>query len=101
MFALLLLAAQSVTGPVSDDDPALARVTQPGCRRGNGDEIVVCAQDQEAFRLRPLPPPHKAQRLGPAQARLAPNKTLSVQARPSSNPMITAPRAMVTVTVDF
>jgi hypothetical protein len=103
MFALLLLAAQSVIGPVSDDEPALPPpLTQRDCRRGTSDEIVVCARDQESFRLRPLgPPSQQAQRLGPAQVRLAPNTTLSAQAKPGPNAAAPAPRAMVTVSVDF
>ena len=104
MLAMLMLAmVQNVPGPPGDDVTALPRLTpqtQRQCPRGS-DEIMVCGGGLESQRLEPLPEMKPDPILPRAEAQLSPNKRIGLRAGSSSNPMITAPRGMVDLTIKF
>lgn len=94
MLAFLMLV-QSVVG-LPDDAPAVAPVAK--CT-GDADEIVICAEDPNAYRVW-LDAPETA---GPplARTRVSRNKTMTLRAEKA--PLDTAPvrRVMVDLTIDF
>ena len=96
---LMLVMAQTVPGPPGDEVTA-PRVTQARrCVRTTG-EIMVCG-DKQSDRLAPLPERAAEPILPQASAQLSPNKSIRMHAASSSNPTITAPRAMVDLTIKF
>lgn len=97
---LLLMTVQNVPGPPGDE-VAPPRLVQPkACRRGD-EEIMVCGGGPQSQRLEPLPEMRVDPMLPQASAQLSPNKSIRMHAASSSNPMITAPRAMVDLTIKF
>lgn len=98
---LMLMAVQNVPGPPSDEVTALPRLTSERHCRASDDEIVVCGGGLQSQRLEPLPVRAVDPMLPDASVHLSGGKTLTAHAQASSNPMIDAPRAMVTLKIPF
>jgi hypothetical protein len=99
---LMLMMAQTVPGPPGDEVTALPRLTpQAHCKAGSGDEIVVCGGGLQSQRMEPLPVRAVDPMLPEASVHLSGGKTLTAHAENSSNPTISAPRAMVTLKIPF
>ena len=97
MLALLLLLAQTVSGPPADEAAPAARTN--ACSAGP-DEIIVC-NSPETHRLRPLPEQPVEDALPQARARIGKNKVIEARAEPGTNPTVHAPRLMAGVKIDF
>jgi hypothetical protein len=93
MLTVLLLA--QVAGPPGDE-PVLTATAE--CTR-DAEEIVVCAGDPDAYRLKLEE--RQAAGLPAARFRVSPNKTLTL--RGETAPLATAPvpRAMIDLTIAF
>ena len=80
---------------------ALPRLTAERHCKANNDEIVVCGGGLQSQRLERLPARAVDPMIPDASVHLSGGKTLTAHAEASSNPMIDAPRAMVTLKVPF
>ena len=97
---LLLMTVQNVPGPPGDEVVPPRLIQPKTCKRGD-EEIMVCGGGLQSQRLEPLPAVRVDPMLPQAEAQLSPNKRIGLHATSSSNPMITAPRAMVDLTIKF
>jgi len=98
---LMLMATQTVPGPPGDEVTALPRLTPERHCKASNDEILVCGGGPQSQRLEPLPARAVDPMIPDASVHLSGGKTLTAHAEASSNPMIDAPRAMVTLKVPF
>ena len=96
---LLLLASQDVAGPPDDVDGTLTAA--PACPPGDGDEIVVCGGDPNAYRLPVLPPRPAGFTVPPARARISKRATISSGVTSGEGYAGPVPRIMVGVKVAF
>ena len=102
-FALLMLqAAASLVAPSpSPDDSLLHPVLPARCNRSTS-EIVVCATDQNAYRLHAAGPDvEPTATLPKAEWRLIGDTKMGVHAEQRSVGGFSAPAAMVTIKVPF
>ncbi|WP_454882826.1 hypothetical protein [Sphingomonas oryzagri] len=100
-FALLMLqAASTVTTPTPDE--RLLHPVPPRHCEGSAGEIVVCAHDQDAYRLHGSGPQIEPTLPRKAEWRLFGNAKMNIHGEQRSLPGVgSAPAAMVTVTVPF
>jgi len=77
---LLLVMAQNVPGPPSDDVTLPTLTRKRDCRREGSDEIVVCASSDESDRLRPLEPQPVRSRIPRARIALSERAAASADA---------------------
>ncbi len=98
---LMLVTVQTVPGPPSDEVAAPPRLTPERHCRASDDEIVVCGGGLQSQRLEPLPVRAVDPMLPDASVHLSGGKTLTAHAENSSNPTVSAPRAMVTLKIPF
>jgi hypothetical protein len=98
---LMLMAAQTVPGPPSDEVAALPRLTPERHCSASNDEIVVCGGGLQSQRIEPLPVRAVDPMIPDASVHLGGGKTLTAHAENSSNPTVSAPRAMVTLKIPF
>jgi hypothetical protein len=101
MLALMMLVmVQNVPGPPGDE-VAVPRITQPRRCVRKSDEIIVCGGGGDSDRLVPLPEPGTRVIFKPAAVQIAPNARAGLRATNSSNPTVSAPRAMLDITLKF
>lgn len=102
-FALLMLqVAAATTAPPSAPDDRLLHPVQPEQCKHSGQEIVVCAKDQDAYRLHGSGPQIEPTVPTKAEWRLFGDTKMSAHGvERSVGPGVSAPAAMVTVTVPF
>jgi hypothetical protein len=98
---LMLVVMQTVPGPPGEEEATVPRVTQPRHCVRKSDEIVVCGGGGDSQRLMPLPEPGTRMIFKPAAVQISPNKRVGLHAANSSNPTVSAPRAMVDLTIKF
>lgn len=98
-FALLMLqAASTMTVP----DERLLHPVPPRHCEGSAGEIVVCAKDQDAYRLHGSGPQIEPTLPAKAEWRLFGDTKMNVHGEQRSLPGVgSAPAAMVTITVPF
>lgn len=96
MLAIALLALQ-VSGPPGDEQPPAARGASD-CARDT-EEIVVCASDPDAYRLRQVETTQRSA-IPRASGRIAPGVTASADAQPGGGNTV-VPRIMAGVRIAF
>ena len=101
-FALLMLQVAAATAaPSSGPDERLIHPVPPERCNHSGTEIVVCAKDQDAYRLHGSGPRIEPTMPAKAEWRLFGDTKMSAHAEERSVGGFSAPAAMVTVTVPF
>jgi hypothetical protein len=99
---LMLQVAAATTAPSSGPDERLLQPVPPKHCDGSSSEIVVCAKDQDAYRLHAVGPDiEPTGTLPKAEWRLFGDTKMGVHADQRSVGGFSAPAAMVTVTVPF
>ena len=99
-FALLLLQAASAV--TSDPNALLLHPVPPEACDRSGSDIVVCAKDREAYRLHGSGPQIEPTVPDKAEWRLFGDTKMGVHGvQRNIAPGVSAPAAMVTVTVPF
>ena len=89
------------SGAVADRIDLLPKpVIKPRCPRSSANEIVVCAPDQEQYRLRPLPPTYESATSG-AEVGLGQGATAGVAAEGAGVGGWVSNRVMVRVKLKF
>jgi hypothetical protein len=103
-FALLMLQAAAATAapPATPDQRLLLQPVPPTHCTGSSAEIVVCAKDQDAYRLHGAGPSIEPTLPAKAEWRLFGDTKMGVHGVERTLPGgVSAPAAMVTVTVPF
>jgi len=98
-FALLMLQAASAV--TTDPNQLLLHPVPPEPCNRSGTDIVVCAKDQDAYRLHGSGPQVEPTMPTKAEWRLFGDTKMSAHAEERSVGGFSAPAAMVTVTVPF